>query len=252
MLSLKDGEVPIAIARGGKANGTQIYANIDTIEDTGFEGTDRVKIIGGKFEQIPNDRDRVMYISGASGSGKSHYISIYVKNQLKMFPDTRCLLISKITDDPAFKDIPFKVVPITDNLIKEPLEYEEADEDSLFVFDDIDTISNEKLRKSVYNFLNQLVELGRHKRIKVLITCHLLIGNDRKQSRTMINESNTITIFPDGLAPRQAKYALTGHANLDGEQVDKILAMKSRWITIFKRSPQLILTETEVRLLKNL
>jgi hypothetical protein len=45
--------------------------------------------------------------------------------------------------------------------------------DSVTIFDDIDVISNKRIRDAVYNILNQVLEIGRHFKITCIVTNHL-------------------------------------------------------------------------------
>ena len=60
--------------------------------------------------------------------------------------------------------------------------------------DDIDIISEKKIREAVYNILNQILEIGRHFKIHCIVTIHL--PKDGKVTRRILNEAHTVTYFP--------------------------------------------------------
>src|SRR5208337_3313732 len=104
---------------------------------------------------------------------------------------------------------PFNIVLLSETLIKNPLQIEEVQDNSLIVFDDIDTISNPELLDSLINFQAQLMEIGRHKNIKVFITSHLANGIKMKQGRIIMNEMQSFTFFPGSGSFHQIKHCLT-------------------------------------------
>lgn len=122
----------------------------------------------------------------------------------------------------------------------------------MVIFDDIDTISNTKLLKSLLNFQAQILEMGRHKNVNTCITSHLINGNDRKQCRTIMNEMQSITIFPSCGGAYQIRYVLDKYFGLSYKQCSKIMQMDSRWVTIYKNYPQILISETDCMLLSSL
>jgi hypothetical protein len=60
----------------------------------------------------------------------------------------------------------------------------------------------------------------------------------------ILNESHSITIFPNTAGSRTVKYLLEGLFGLDKHQIKKIKQIgttKSRWITIVKSFPLIVL-----------
>lgn len=245
MLSLKDG-IPICVVKGGKSNKTIVFLN----DNINLEKR-KLAISDGKFQQLPSEKTRVIYIAGPAGSGKSTYVAEYVKLYKKLYPDAKIILFSKVEDDPAFEDIDFKVIPIDEDLVENPLQIEEATDDTLFVFDDIDTISDKNILKSLQNFISQCMELGRHKNIQCIITSHLINGNDKKYTRTIMNELHTLTIFPHSGSSKSIKYCLGEYFDIEKKDIQKILQTNSRWVTIYRTYPKIILTENKVAFADN-
>ena len=91
--------------------------------------------------------------------------------------------------------------------------------------------------------LNSLLETGRHFNASVIYTSHLpCAGNDTKR---ILNEAHSITIFPNGLGGRSLKYLLDSYLGLDKEQIKRVKKTDSRWVTIMKSYPMVVLTEKE-------
>ena len=64
----------------------------------------------------------------------------------------------------------------------------------LCIFDDIDVISDKKIREAVYDILNQVLEIGRRYKIHCVVTNHLPANG--KDTRRILNEAHTVTYFP--------------------------------------------------------
>lgn len=243
MFSTEEG-TEIAIVRGGESNGEIIFLADDVDRGRSRVVKQRpvriISVYDGIFEQAPTERTYL--IAGMAGSGKSTYVSKLVKNFQKMHHGCKIFLFSRIDDDPAFEGINFKRIPLTDDLIDNPLDIKEVVENSLIVFDDIDTLQG-KLLDSVYNFIMQLLELGRHKNVKVLITSHLIIGHAKKLARTILNELQSLTIFPQSGSVQQITHALKTYFGFNNKQIEKVLSYESRWVTIIKKYPSIVISE---------
>jgi signal recognition particle GTPase len=65
-------------------------------------------------------------------------------------------------------------------------------------------------------------------------------ANNYAQTRTILNECMSITIFPAMTTRYSLNYLLSKYFGFDKNQINKICKLPSRWVTIFK-SPPLIL-----------
>ena len=93
-------------------------------------------------------------------------------------------------------------------------------EDSVVIFDDIDVISDKKIREAVYNILNKVLEIGRHFKITALVTNHL--PTNGKDTRRILNEAHQVIYFPHSASGR-IKYLLIDYLGLD-----------KKWFSIFE------------------
>ena len=58
------------------------------------------------FQQIPDNRERnILYITGASGSGKSYYSDDYINRYIKKNPNNEIYLFSSVSDDKVLDKI---------------------------------------------------------------------------------------------------------------------------------------------------
>ena len=70
-------------------------------------------------------------------------------------------MFSSLKEDESLDSIKPKRFKIDETLWKDPIEAEEL-KDSAIIFDDIDVISDRKIKEAVYNILNKVLEIGRH------------------------------------------------------------------------------------------
>jgi predicted AAA+ superfamily ATPase len=202
----------------------------------------------GKFQQIPDTHTerQILYITGASGSGKSTYTANYVKLYKKMFKNNDVFVFSALKDDESLDVIKPKRIDINDRLVTEPIKVEEF-KDSCVIFDDIDVISNKRQRDAVYTLLNEILETGRHFKITCVITNHLATAG--KDTRRVLNECHSVTYFPHSGSNVGLKRLLVDYLGLDKNTIGKIKKSKSRWATIFKNFPTIAMTERNMWLL---
>lgn len=218
-----------------------------------IEGYDFLKLMRDDyFIPVPDITERqITYICGPSGSGKSTYAKEYIKSYLTIYPNNKFFAFSRtnIADDPAFSDIRNKVlqVNIDQDLVDYPIDItSDLDGDCIILFDDVNTINNDKIKKEIDKLISDILEVGRKLRIYCVITSHLIIPNDKKIARTILNECQSLTVFPKSGSVQQIRYALKTYFGYSNKQIDNILNTSSRWITISKTYPQYILTEKEL------
>ena len=264
--STKSGQ-PIAIVRGGKANKEIIYINQLGNNDNIMTSTPTksIEVHDGKFEQLPSPTIRILYIAGPSGSGKSTYASIYIKKYINLYiaPElkkykqanldkltnyegARFYLFSRVDQDKVLDELDPVRVKCDESIINNPFDIKEIEPNSILLFDDIDCITNKRVQAVVNSLKEQVMDEGRHRNIHCVITSHLINGKDKNTSRTTLNEMNSLTIFPQSGSHYQINYALKMYFGLSPTQIKKILATNSRWVTLIKNSPQVILSENSL------
>jgi hypothetical protein len=225
-----------------------IYLNDKPVED----GADELKTKNGAvLQQIPNkkkERD-VLYIYGQSGSGKSYYIQQYLKEYHKMFPKNSVFMFSSLEKDPAFDKMEYmKRIKIKEDAFMGADLTSKDFENTLCIIDDCDVITLKKVRMKVMTLLNNLLETGRHTKTSVIFTSHL--SSNGLESRRILNEAHSITLFPANLNGKSSKYFLDNYLGFTKEQIKKIKDLPSRAITVVKSYPQVILYEGGACLLK--
>ena len=236
----------LAIIEGGKYDKKIVSVTSELkVEEDAYSKPFTNLHIDGKFQQVPNpDTEReILYITGASGSGKSTYTANYLKLYKKIHPKNPIYCFSALKEDESLDVIKPKRIEIDDSLVSDPIPIEEL-QGSCCIFDDIDVISNKKQRDAVYSILNQCLEVGRHWKISVVITNHLATSG--KDTRRVLNECMSVTYFPFSGSNVGTKRLLEDYLGLDKKTIKMIKDKKSRWCTVFKNYPQVIMTDKDI------
>jgi hypothetical protein len=201
---------------------------------------------GQKLIPLPDFTQRfIEYIAGPSGSGKSTMAAEIAMQFRNLFPDHPIYIMSR-TDpkkDPAFNILKPVSIVIDESLVTDPFDItkEITEEGCLIIFDDVTTIHNDKIRKEVEKLMADAMEVGRKLNCNMIITNHLVVPNDKKFARTLLNELSMLTIFPKSGSSQQIRYALKTYFGLNNKQVEEILQLRSRWVRISKSYPQYVL-----------
>lgn len=212
-----------------------------------IKGSTRIVMKNGKIEpRLDVDERSVSYIAGPSGSGKTSYAVNLIGPYVKFFPEKPFYLFSR-TDyktDPAFKKMKPIQIMIDNSLIESPIDItRELTGGSIVLFDDCNTIQNDKLKNVIDKLMADILEVGRKLDITIVITNHLVIPNEKKVARTIMNEMQSVTVFPKSGSAHQIRYALKTYYGLDNKQIDEILKLPSRWVTISKKYPMYVIYE---------
>lgn len=208
-----------------------------------------LRIHDGEMIPIPNPNGRqCIYVAGPSGSGKSTYISKYAQEFKKIFPNKTIFVFSRLDEDDPIDVLDPVRIEINEELIDEPIDPAELS-NALVIFDDTDTIPNKKLNEAIRNLKNDLLETGRHNDVYVLISSHLM--TNYKETRTVLNECHSLTFFPSAGSTHQVTYCLKSYFGLNKEQINRIMGLPSRWVTIYKNYPQYVLYAKGIYLLSN-
>lgn len=225
-----------------------ISEDMQDMQDTqGVKGLEEISLPKNQtLVPLPNPKIReVLYVTGPSGSGKSHYSGNYIKEYLKMKKNQNndYFVLSSVKSDQVLDKYNPIRIPIDNELVNDPLTIDDF-VDSIIVFDDISTISNKKHSYCVNSIKDDLLEQGRHSNTTMVITSHLM--SDYKSTRKILNESTSVTFFPRSGSTYQIKQFLKVYGGLEPWQIKKILKLPSRWITLYKTYPCYIIYEKGV------
>lgn len=201
------------------------------------------------IQHIPNKKTerQILYITGASGSGKSYYTRNYCNEYKKLFPKNEIYLFSSIQEDSSIDKVKdMNRIRLDHEFLQTDLDVNDF-KDSLVVFDDTDCLTNKLLKMKVNNILNMLLETGRHTNTSVIYTSHL--ATNGLDTRRILNECHSVTIFPYSLGGRTLKYLLENYFGLDRDQIKKIKKLNSRWVTLVKGFPMVVLADKDMYVL---
>ena len=255
MLNLNKVGRPLAKIDGGKYGGRIVSVSDqfnnntkDTDSDALINEFRQLKIANdSKFQHIPDTtKEReILYITGPSGSGKSTYTRKYLEQYKKKYKNRAIYLFSSLPSDESLDKAQPKRIKLDETMYTDPIKVDELTE-SICIFDDIDVISDKKVRDAVYDVLNQVLEIGRHYKIHCVVTNHL--PTNGKDTRRILNEAHTVTYFPHS-AGGKIKYMLEEYVGLDKKQISYMKKQNSRACTIYKNYPQCYMLEHEIGLL---
>jgi hypothetical protein len=247
MLNFDNVGKKLAIIDGGKLNNKIISVSDDEDNKKIKKSFNRYKIVdNGKFQQLPNTHSRTCaYITGPSGAGKSCYIANYAKQYKKIYKENPIYVFSALKEDESLDVIEPKRIKIDSRLITDPLDINDFS-NSLIIFDDIDVISDKNIRLAVYNILDQVLEIGRHNFCSCFLSSHLPYNG--ASTKRILNECSTITYFPSSGNSSTMKRLLCEIVGIDKKDISNVKKLKSRWCTIFKNYPQIIMTEKNIYL----
>lgn len=239
---------PLCVIEGeGYLKGKLIY--VATGSEKPKEGFPRLELpTEFHLQQTPDTtKEReILYITGASGSGKSTYIRKYCEKYQKAYPSRDIYLFSSLKEDESLDAIKPKRVKLDESIISNPIKVEDLEE-SLCIFDDIDVLSNKKIREAVLAISNQILEIGRHYKISCCYSNHL--PTSKGDTRRILNEAHSITYFPHSGSLRGTRYLLEQYVGMDIKEIMAIKKMDTRWATIFKHYPSVIMTEKQIWLM---
>lgn len=207
-----------------------------------------MRVVDGFIELLPNTKTRdTLFVAGKSGSGKSTWISKYLARYKKMYPDNDIYLFSRLDEDEVIDQYKPIRIELNQEIVDDPIDPVTELENSLCIFDDTDTIQDKNIKAAITHLKNDLLEIGRHQNTFVCIVSHLI--NNYKETRTILNESMYITFFPQAGSPHGIKYMLKNNMGLDKKQIERIMKLPSRWVTIKNSCPLAVIYEKGVYLL---
>ena len=220
-----------------------------------------------KFEILPNtspDKRDVMYIAGASGSGKSYITKQIIDNYAKLFPKRKIFIVSRLDEDQTLDAIKSKniikldIADLAENGfdVNNPLFYKSA-----FILDDVDDLPDKNQQKAVQDMLNSIAIMGRlHKKkkdeegketgqggISLFFLTHYISNFSR--TRIILNEATQYVLYPKSTATNQLYYILNKYIGLERKEIMKLKKMGSRWIVVHKNYPNYIIGQYSAEIL---
>ena len=205
-----------------------------------------------KFEVLPDlKKHNTLTVFGKSGSGKSYFVSQWCKEARKQNPKIPIYLISRVDEDEAFDkgfEPKIKRVTIDDEIVSQPLEPTDFPEGSIIICDDYAMIADLKRRKSIKDFVNKVLETGRHYKLTAICIFHKALGG--RDTMALHSESTLTVLFPRANENECEKY-LKNYMSFNKDQLDlvKDISKKSRWVAITNDYPTVLMCEKLIKIL---
>lgn len=207
---------------------------------------DRIKLLHDEHLVIepvhaPDQRD-TLYITGASGAGKSTTARLFAARYRALWPERDILLFSTVESNSKKETLRTNVAPLyikrfnLETLADDP----EATKDlvaklhhTLCIFDDV-----EGVEKNILDRLQKLMDLigttGRHTVTSMIYIRHTT--TNYKETRTQLQECKWMVVYPSG-RDRAITYLLDKYGGLDKAQIADVFNLKSRWVALYNRYP---------------
>lgn len=199
--------------------------------------------------------NRIAYIFGASGCGKSTATRKLTDDWRKHYKKAPIYIFSRFNgdSDEALKIKGADFISEEDmdtHLVANGSAIKCADLSTpcLCIFDDYDAFGK-KAYESCAETLKDILECGRKLGVCAIITSHLAVDKTKPILRTVWNEAHLIGLFPSASQGRLAQYPLECYAGLDKKQIQRMLKLPSRWVFIKKTYPQAVASQNEIYLL---
>lgn len=218
--------------------------NASKAEAEKLTGKQKIDIYDGIFRQMPQivlageDKGKMIfrhYLAGPSQCGKSTYAASLIKEYKDYNKKNRVIIFSDTKKDAKLDKLNPIRIPLNDELIAVPIDTDEL-KNSLCVFDDIDSIVNKDIRKAVCALRDQILQKGRHDNISCICTNHQI--TNYKDTRILLNECQTMTLFPKASGAKAVRYVLENYFGLDKTEIADVLQLPGRWVTIHKENPR--------------
>lgn len=206
-----------------------------------------------KYRGKQAQRD-VLYISGASGVGKSYFISRYCLEFNKIFDKSPIYFLSakNLKDEEDFdqvdniKQIDIKDIDMLHNLVADGQSFAHFAHKSgfsLVIFDDAEGLSKEQ-QKYVDNIMESVVQVGRSKGIYVIISKHVLLNGQK--TKVIINECTKYVLFTESLNHYTITRFLKEYMGFDKAEINQVKTSKSKYCIINKQVPKYLMFEHEI------
>lgn len=195
---------------------------------------------------VNKDTERqILYVSAPSGSGKSYYTKQFIEDYHKAYPKRNVFVFSSLSDCKTLDVLKYlKRIKIKEEKFLTTELGAKDFMESLVIFDDCDCMTDKHIKKKVFDILNSILETGRHFKTSCVFTSHN--ANAGLDTKKILNEAHSITIFPKNMGSRSLKYLLSEYLGFDKFEIKKLKKCEGRWVTICKSYPMCFFSHTEI------
>jgi hypothetical protein len=179
---------------------------------------------------------------GASGVGKTTFISNLIKSYTDTFPNRKVYLFTrKEYLDPVFKDLSINKIDVFSPLFLAQQFTLEDFKKSLVVFDDITNFPDKRIEKEIHRIRDDILENGRQLKITCYCTNHQIFN--RGQTNKLIKEVNKFIIFIQDDRHHIKKF-LKENIGCSSDDVKRIISLPTRWVLISRMNPKYVMYES--------
>jgi adenosyl cobinamide kinase/adenosyl cobinamide phosphate guanylyltransferase len=181
-----------------------------------------------------------MFVSGLSGSGKSVYISKFLRKNAK---GKKIFLFSPVEGDEAYSKIKnLQQVFLEDIFEGGDMSLDVFPEGCIIIFDDIESYNKSQLKRHL-ELRNMVLERGRHMNLSCIGVSHnSMNGNITKQA---IRESQYFCLFPK-FNVRDTRLLLKNYGGCDSDEIETIMSLKGRGLLYKKSVPRYVVSEHDI------
>ena len=187
-----------------------------------------------------------VYLSGASGAGKSYLISQLISKHLPS-RDAGVFYLGPFADDVSFKAIQKHMIPVDlEQFEKEErrqIEIEDFPNGSVVIFDDIESLPN---AKQVEALRDRILSVFRHHKFKLYCVNHVGMGGNK--TKKLLLESRYLVVYPSANY-KQVENLLKVYMGLDKQKCMLIKNQPSRWVLLSKAFPSYFVSQHSVGIL---
>jgi len=249
MFNLEQDGIKIAKIKGDKKKNKYVYLDEKSEATNNYK---ELKLKDGEFQYVPNTKQNrfIAYIVGASGSGKSYFASNLAEEYRLLYPKNPIYLLSYLSDDSSIDRVKgIKRIQLNDDFLEETIECDDL-KNSLTIWDDVDCITDKKMKLKLKELLTKILNTGRHTFTSLIYLSHIACNG--VETKGILNEAHSITFFNATLGGRTKSYLLNQYLGLNKKQIEAIDNIEGRAITILKTYPMVMIAEKEIQLVKNL
>lgn len=241
---------PIAVVTGGESDGQRLWLNpdvrgaahtrVDLAPDSHF---------GIEPNNDPTARD-LLWVYGASGSGKSHILKGFALRYRALYPRRPIVLVSQLKADTTLDAIAQRIGLRRINvetLVQRPLELDELHE-ALVLIDDVEGMAK-PAADAVLRTAELIASQGRHTHTSLLYSTHLASHGQR--TRLLLSEMQSYVCFAHGCSYSGLKGLLERYGGLDKDTIKAARRLQSRWFMVSKRYPPFVVSDGSAYLLNS-
>jgi hypothetical protein len=215
------------------------------------EGEAELKLEGKDcFEKaidVSQERE-VLYVSGMSGAGKSYFCRQYIERYRKKYPKRNVFVFSSLPSCKTLDKLKYlKRIKINESEFMSRVVTAPDFKDSLVLFDDIDVISNKRIKAKVYEVMNSILQIGRHHDATALVTSHNVTNG--QETKIVLNEATSIVLFPKASGNKSLLYISDSYLGLDSKQAKELKKIEGRFVCVVRAHPRCVFSLKRIYLL---